>query len=148
MFKEQRIIFKWIVHTVHSIYVLMQKLYITFESLYVHREKQPDRVKLKWSWQDSPLRMLRKMLRQIYSSILLDSPSLTTYLSSCFPKDLHPEQLCTQMLISMLRHWSGCWHGQDSLVWCYANIVLHHLWLVNKEPVQPMSGERREERLY
>lgn len=76
--KEQKIIFKWIVHTAHSICVLMQKLYITFESLYVQREKQPDTVKLKWPWQDSPLRMLRKMLRQIYSSILLDSPSLTT----------------------------------------------------------------------
>lgn len=44
LLKEQRIIFSWTVHTTHSI---QGRSVITFESLYVHREKQPDTTEVK-----------------------------------------------------------------------------------------------------
>lgn len=76
----ERIIFSWIVHTAHSIHVLMQKMCISVKSLYVCREKPPDkegkallkRFILRYAEKDAEL------LRHIYSSILLNSASQIT----------------------------------------------------------------------
>lgn len=69
--KEQKIIFHWSIWLVHPIHTQLCN-YILFERVYTKTNKQTNTNRMEIDLTDSSSRMLRRIMRHIYSSILYD----------------------------------------------------------------------------